>query len=45
MKFIIIYVRNFENDNLKVEKYNEFLKNEKTINIMLKNSKFICYNV
>lgn len=45
MKFIIIYVRNFENDNLKVEKYNVFLKNKKTINIMLKNSKFICYNV
>lgn len=29
MKFIIIYVRNFENDNLKVEKYNVFFKNEK----------------
>lgn len=29
MEFIIIYVRNFENDNLKVEKYNIFLKNEK----------------
>lgn len=29
MKFIIIYVRNFENDNLKVEKYNVFLKKEK----------------
>lgn len=29
MKFIIIYVRNFENDNLKVEKCNVFLKNEK----------------
>ena len=29
MKFIIIYVRNFENYNLKVEKYNIFLKNEK----------------